>query len=1620
GDFPRQEYEAPQGDLECSVAAIWTELLRVERVGRHDSFFLLGGHSLLAVRMVNRMSNIGANIPLSSLFDSPTLMAFSTAVSESIARGATMLPAIRPVSRESVLPLSFAQQRLWFLAQLEGLSEAYHVHNTLRLRGHLNHSAWKQACDELYARHEALRSIFVSTNGQPEVYILPAGGTVPEHLVQEDMPISWIDLRGAIDCDLQMNRLVDDETREPFDLAKGPLIRMAMIQIGDGEHVLLITQHHIISDGWSLEIMLSEISQLYTAYCSGRPSPLTPLAIQYPDYAAWQRQWLSGDRFQAQREYWRTTLSGAPVLIDLPTDRPRPPQQTFNGGHVPISLDADLTSALKQLSQKHGVTLFMTIMSAWGVVLSRLSGQDDIVIGTPTANRGRQEIEPLIGFFVNTLAIRMDMSGELSTRKLLEHVKRGTLGAYAHQDLPFEQVVEIVQPVRRMNHTPLFQVMFVWQDKEEGGWDLPGLQVSPYEVDHDISKFDLTLDLWETGDSVTGMLEYATALFDQSTVERHLGYLLAVLQTMVSDVNQSLAAVDILSPAERTLLLQTWNDTSEEYPDHLCLHHLFEQQVERTPDAIAVVHDDHALTYAELNIRSNSLAHSLIVLGVQPETLVAICVERSLAMIVGILAILKAGGAYVPLDPFYASERLNDIISDATPSLLLADHVGRKILSARTLTSMTVIDPNIQVSEDSGNPQVIATTPQSLAYVIYTSGSTGKPKGAMIEHQGAVNLVHDQHVCFGIQPGSQVLQYTSLGFDQSVWEIFSALRCGASLHLLKDDIRLDRYQLWDYLERQSITHVSFTPTLLQDCHDMPALESLRVVLVMGETMPSSLPDMLRNVAPNGVIFNSYGPTEASVASTVWHCEKDYESDAVPIGRPVRNKRIYILDIHGNPVPLGCVGEIYVGGVGVARGYMNRPELSAGRFLPDPFGNDSGARMYKTGDLARYLPDGNLVHMGRNDYQVKVRGFRIELGEIEARLVEHPLVSKAVVVALGEGSHRRLVGYVVFWNVSTTAHLASTLRSHLKTILPEYMVPAAFVRMDAFPLTPNGKLDRRALPVPGDADFAREEYEAPQGEIECSLAAIWVELLQVERVSRHDGFFALGGHSLLAVRLMNRISGLGVRIPLSLLFDSPTLAAFASAVSASIAHGTTMLPAITPVTRDTVLPLSFEQQRLWFLAQLEGISEAYHVQNTIRLHGHLNLSAWIQAWDELYARHEALRSVFVSTKGHPEVHILPPEGMPIRWIDLRGALDRDIQLNRLIVKEIHTPFDLAQGPMIRIAMIQIGDDEHILLVSQHHIVSDGWSSGIMLREISQLYTAYCSGQPSPLTPLAIQYPDYATWQRQWLSGDRLQAQSEYWRTTLSGAPVLIDLPSDRPRPAQQSFSGDHIPVNLDADLTSALKQLSQKHGVTLFMTIMCAWSVVLSRLSGQDDIVIGTPTANRGRQEIEPLIGFFVNTLAIRVNMSGEPNTRELLERVRRSILGAYEHQDLPFEQVVEIVQPPRRMNHTPLFQVMFVWQDKEEGGWDLPGLQVSSYEVGHDTSKFDLTLALCDSDDGIAGMIEYTTSLFDPSTIERYSGYLHMVLRAMVSAVDQPLGTRYILSPEESTLLMHTWNNTGQ
>ncbi|HSU17581.1 non-ribosomal peptide synthetase [Longimicrobium sp.] len=1625
--FARRGYHAPEGETERAVAGIWAEVLGTDRVGRHDDFFELGGHSLLALQVISRARQVlGVEVPLGMVFERPVLADFARGLD--IADGAE-LPEIEPAERGGRLALSYSQQRLWFLEQLGGVGPAYTIRRRLRLKGALDRAALVRALDRIVQRHEALRTTFAAADGEPEQRVAPAEGS-RFHLAEHDLSGYYEDTAA------ELRALIAAETNAGFDLARGPLIRGRLVRLAAEDHVLLVSMHHIVSDAWSMGVLVHELGALYAAFRRGDPDPLAPLPIQYPDYAAWQRRWVDGEVLQRQADYWRASLAGAPELLELPTDRPRPARQDHAGASVRVELDEALTAALKALSQRHGTTLFMTLLAGWAAVLGRLARQRDVVIGTPTANRGRREIEGLIGFFVNTLALRVDLDGSPTVSTLLARVKARALEAQHHQDIPFEQVVELVQPARSLAHTPVFQVMFAWQNAPGGKLELPGLELAPVPggVAEETAKFDLSLSLSEWNGKIVGAMEFATALFDRATVERHAGYLRAALAEMAADETRRVDRLDLLPAAERAQLLEAFNATAADHPTGVCVHALFEARAAQSPEAAAVEAGGETLSYGELNRRANRLAHHLVARGVGPDVPVALCVERGMEMVAGLLGVLKAGGAYVPLDPEHPDDRLRYMLADSRPAVLLTQNALAPRLGALAadLPILALDADTAWADESDADPRVAGVTPEHLAYVIYTSGSTGMPKGVAVPHRGLANLVGWHCAAFGLKAGDRSSCVAGLGFDAATWEIWPPLAVGAAL--LLPPAGRDPSALLEWWAAQPLD-VSFLPTPLAESAFARGITHphLRTLLVGGDRL---------HAVPEGLPFalvNNYGPTEASVVAT----SGSMESGGKPhIGRPVANARIYVLDGEGQPVPLGAVGELYVGGAGVARGYLGRPELTAERFVADPFSGEPGARMYRTGDLARWtesaevrecgsaldprenqrtpaLPHSRtavLEFVGRNDFQVKVRGFRIELGEIEARLAEHAAVREAAVLAREDGSgDARLVAYVLGDGVEI-----EELRAHLAASLPEYMVPAAFVRMDAFPLTPNGKLDRRALPAPEGDAFASRAYEAPEGEAEQAVAEIWAELLRVDRVGRRDHFFELGGHSLRAVQVISRVrQALGVEVPLGDLFLRPVLADFARGLeSASRAD----LPAIVPAEDGDRLALSFAQQRLWFLDRMGGAGAAYHIPARLRLRGELDRAALTRALGRIVARHEALRTTFGETDGAAAQRIAPAEGCRFHLVehDLSGEAGAAAELRRLAIEEVNAPFDLERGPLVRGRLVRMASDDHALLVTLHHIVADGWSMGVLTRELAALYAAFRRGDADPLTPLPVQYADYAAWQRRWVEGDVLRQQGDYWKEALAGAPELIELPTDRPRPARQEYAGASLGFELNEALSAGVKALGRRHGATPFMTLLAAWAVVLSRLSGQRDVVIGTPAANRGRREIEGLIGFFVNTLALRIDLGDSPSVAALLARVRERALAAQQNQDIPFEQIVELVQPARSLAHTPVFQVAFAWHGAARaGGMELPGLEVAPVDGGGQvTAKFDLSLAFSERGERLVGGLEYATSLFDAATVERVAGYVRRVLEEMVADDARPVDRLAVLPDAERATVVETWNAT--
>ncbi len=1616
-------YEAPQGEHETLLAAIWRELLNVEQVGRHDNFFELGGHSLLAVKLMAQLRRAGWGANVQTLFSTPTLSALAQAMSAQgeidipenriLPGGASITPEMLPLATlsqpeidavvaqvpggvanvQDIYALSPLQEGILFHHLLAERGDPYQLSAVLRFDSRARLDAWLAAMQQVIDRHDILRTAFITQGMSSPVQVVwrKAELALSERRFDPaDGPI-WQQLAASF-----------DPLQQRQDLTRAPLLNFTVTQEEDGSWCALQQWHHLIGDHSTLAFMEQEIGEIL----AGRGAQLG-VAQPFRNAVAQARLALS----EAEHEsFFRDMLADIrePVLPFGLSDVHGEGRQIACRYQA---LSSALNLRLRRQARRLGVSLASLCHLAWAQVLASVSGRDAVVFGTVLLGRlqGGEGAERALGLFINTLPLRLDIDRRgVETAAREAHVRLSGLLAHEHAPLALAQRCSGVSP-----GAPLFSALLNYRHNNGEAVALPeGVSLLSAE---ERTNYPFVLSVEDGGDSL-GVTAQVTETVD---AQRVCDYMVQALSSLAQALEQApetpVCSLAVVPEAERELLLHGWNRTERDYPLDQTLAALFEQQVRRTPDATALVSGAESLSYAQLNARANRLAHALIARGVGPDSRVAVCAERGLNMVTALFGILKAGGAYVPLDPAYPGERLQYILQDADPVLLLADAAGRAALG-EPATPQLALEAALPDTLSAENPERRAQA-SHLAYVIYTSGSTGKPKGAMNEHRGVVNRLVWMQEAYGLTAADTVLQKTPFGFDVSVWEFFWPLMVGARLVMAKPEGHKDPDYLSRAIEQYGVTTLHFVPSMLQSflADGQAATRCGQVVRVMcsGEALPAALVAEFYRRLPQAELHNLYGPTEAAVDVTAWHCSREADRVSVPIGRPIANTRIYLLDEHGQPVPLGAVGELYIGGVQVARGYLNRPELTAERFLADPFA--PGGRMYRTGDVARYLANGDIEYLGRNDQQVKIRGFRIECGEIEAVLATHPAVREAVVDARAVGDDKRLVAWLVPAAGVAEETLAGALRQHVSAALPDYMVPSAWVVVAALPLSPNGKLDRRALPEPQGTQ-SQAAYEAPQGEHETLLAAIWRELLNVEQVGRHDNFFELGGHSLLAVRLTNRLQQVEWQLPLQTLFANPTLLALAQ----QLRRTDEALPPIEAMPRGAELPLSFAQQRLWFLTQLEGLSETYHIPLALSLRGELDLPAWRQSLDALYARHEALRSRFVTVEGQPQAHILPADALPLTVHDLRGRQDAQSQARQLAQRLTEAPFDLTQGPLVRAALIRLADEEHLFLLTCHHIVSDGWSTGILLRELGALYGAFRRGDTDPLPPLTLQYPDYAAWQRRYLTPERLAAQAQYWRETLSDVPALLTLPTDRPRPTVQSFSGGEVPIAIGAELTQALRQFSRQHGGTLFMTVLAAWSLVLARMAGQQELVIGTPEANRGRLETESLVGFFVSTLALRIDLRDDPDLPTLIARICHTVLAARENRDLPFEQVVELVNPPRHLGYTPLFQVMLAWQDGSVRDISLPGLQAESAELGYQIAKYDLTLDLAERDEQISGTLNFATALFDRATAERYGVYLVQVLRAMATNATQPASHLDLLPAAERELLLYGWNRTAE
>ena len=1629
------EYIAPRNSIERQLSAIWEEVLARESISIRDNFFEIGGHSLNATQVVSRFHKVsGIELQFRDIFQYPTIESLAKVAQE---KQQTLYQSIKPVEIQAHYPLSHAQKRLWLLHQIEENSIAYNMPVAFFLEGDLNCEALQKAFEDLIERHEILRTSFITVDGEPRQKVHKG----------KEFHIEEVDLRKerhTVSNTEELQRSAAEEAQRPFDLRCGPLLRVKLLQTSETRYLLLFTMNHVIADGWSLGILVRELSSLYESYLHDTEYPLEILPLQYKDYAAWHAGILASEGVRADREYWHKKLSGEIPVLDFPSDYPRPPMQTFHGTTYRFRIDKAMTGKLKSLSAQKGASLFMTLTALVKVLLYRYTGQEDIITGVPVAGRQHKDLDGQVGFYVNTLALRDTICGDDGFADVLDKVKATATEAYDHQVYPFDRLVEELNLRRDLSRSPLFDVMVALQNTEEVRFDLPGIKVTRCDFPSTISKFDLTINFEETEDTIRVEIEYNTDLFKSERIERMAAHFLELMNGIVSDADQKIREINILREHERLQLLETFNDTRAEYPANKTIVDLFEEQAEWTPQNIAVVFEGIKLTYKKLNEQANRVAHYLRnEYQIKPDDLVGVMLDRSEKMIVALLGILKSGGAYVPIDPEYPEERLAFMIKDSGIRVLIT----QSDLQTRLLS----IAPSTDVpSYGAGNHQFVIVTietvltshspivnfqssivnHQHLAYVIYTSGSTGQPKGCLITHQNVVRLLKNDSSCFEFHDKDVWIMAHSYSFDFSVWEMYGALLFGGTLIVPKRDDVTSTPVFLSLLRKHRVTVLNQTPSafyqLIQEERngDTTDLDNhLQYIIFGGEKLePAYLKPWADRYSLDKIqLINMFGITETTIHVTYCRLSENHIYEAQvnsPIGGPLPETTVYILDEQQGVVPIGITGELYVGGSGVCREYLNREELTRENFIANPF--KTGERLYRTGDLGRRLSDGNIEYVGRRDDQVKIRGYRIECGEVEQTLLEHPAIEGAVVIARTiKEEAKELVGYVV----TRDTFMVSELRSYLSRYLPEYMIPSLFIKLDQIPRMPNGKIDKRSLPAPeGMGLETGVEYEAPRDEIERQLTAIWEEVLWKEKIGIRDNFFEIGGHSLKATQVVSRFHQVSDKeLHLREIFHNPTIAELSEVIKGK---QKTIYQSIPPVGKQTHYALSHAQRRLWILHNMEDGSITYNMSGAFMLEGNLDRQALQKAFDTMIERHEILRTGFVVEGGEPiqvvqkQISFQVDQIKEIDFIKNVNTTDVGEYLQECTEKEARTPFDLKKAPLLRVKLLRISETKSLLLITMHHIIGDEWSVGVFFRELDVLYGAYTQNRENPLKNLKIQYKDYASWQNKLLTSEAVCPHRDYWHEKLSGEIPVLRMPLDFPRPPVQTSHGALHQVQIDGQLSRELKSLSTGQDVSLFMSLSALVKVLLYRYTGQEEIIVGSPVAGRQHKDLEGQIGFYVNTLALRDIIRGEDRFTEVLRKVKETATEAYDHQIYPFDRLVEELGLRRDLSRSPLFDVMVVLKNKEETELKLSDIKVAPFEHPLTISKFDLVWYFMDTENGIQLSIEYNTDLFMADSIKRMVSHFQGLLRCILSDVDQRIHEINLLGEDEKNILLELFNDT--
>ncbi|MDJ0732575.1 MAG: amino acid adenylation domain-containing protein [Nostocaceae cyanobacterium] len=1500
------------------------------------------------------------------------------------------------------------QKRLWNLQQN---SSAFYCQCSIVIKGNLQPDILQTAIEQVVNHHDILRTNFSCLPGIKH----------PVMVVAERSGFNWeyLDLSDCLqsDIDSKIQELFWVSRQEYQNLSQGYPLSLSLVKVSQEQHILIITLPSLCADTRTIKNLVNQISQAYAQCYQGKE--FNQEYLQYVQFSEWQNQLLVDEDAETAKEYWEQQKNSYLSTLKLPGER-QGNNQPFITDKLQLNFNKELTEAIFNYSHKHQTSVDIILLACWQILIWRLTGESEIVIGTASERREYEELDDTLGLLATWLPIKTNFISNSTSNfnfiEVLAAVIKTLEKAGEWQDYFVPEAVKVDSSI-------VFPIGFEFLNITENKFDSPEVSFRLQEIYSFIEPFKVKLTCLQSNDSLIAEFSYNLNYFSQETIQQLTTNFQTLLNNIIDYPEIPVSQLGIISANERHKLLIEFNQTKADYEGNKCIHQLFEEQVEKTPDTVAVVFDNEEITYKELNSQANQLAHHLQKLGVKPEEIIGICVERSPKFIISILAVLKAGGAYLPLDSNLPYEALQFRLQNAQASILIKE---QKVGNGEQFSNIKEVNLDTDgeiIAQESTDNLVSNVQLENLVYVIYTSGSTGKPKGVAVEHQQLLNYL------YGILPKLQLpanATYASVSTftaDLGNTVIFPCLCSGGCLHVISWEHASDPPALATYFRHHPIDCLKIVPSHLAALLTSQCWEILprQLLILGGEAADWNLIENIKRNAPHCRILNHYGPTETTVGVLTYSVgERIEETATVPIGKPIANTQVYVLDAQLQPIPLGVAGELYIGGKSLARGYLNHPELTNNKFINNPF-SDTQQRLYKTGDRVRYLWDGNIEFIGRLDDQVKIRGYRIELGEICATLNQHPGVRESIVITREDiPGEKRLVAYVVPSNHTPDIDFCN----FLKTKLPEYMIPASVVILKALPLTINGKLDRNALPIPEEVISRKKTFIAPRTPVEEVLAGIWTQLLGVARVSIADNFFDLGGHSLLATQVISRIrTSFGVEIPLPKLFASADLAALATQIEIEMRGGKQVIGTIFPVSRDKNLPLSFAQQRLWFFDQFEPGSPSYNLPRAVRLRGKININALANSLKEIIRRHEIFRTSFGTYNGQPIQIISDYIDFKLPVIDLQNFAQekRELELYRLIKEEAKTGFDLTKAPLLRGKLLQLDAEEYVILLTLHHIISDGWSTDILIREIATLYSSYCTVRLSRLPKLPIQYADFAFWQRQWLEGEALQNQLAYWQQQLSGELPILQLPTDRPRPTVQTYAGKTLSFVLPETLSEGLKALSKQEGVTLFMTLLAGFKTLLYRYTNQTDIIVGSPIANRNRAEIENLIGFFVNTLVLRSDLSGNPSFRDLLKQIREVALGAYTHQDLPFEKLVEEIQPERNLSHNPLFQVMFVLQNPVKEKLDLPGLKVEPLTSNSTTAKFDLTLVMEDVEEGLIAHFEYNTDLFEEITVSRLAANFAVLLQGIVAKPEQQLAELPILTTtEEQQLLDWSQGETKQ